>query len=398
VRKLPLSLQISVALHALVVTWAVSHIREEPAKPPPAPRIEVIDRVADDVSIDVTFLDVPATEAPPEAIAMASEPKRDPQERRVRGETAAITTDTRPGTIGTTGSVPTGTGTTDTAPQPGKRNPLLDMRKGAPTRLTVGVPTGRWDGRDKAPETYGPDIDTGRLDPSGGGTYRSDEGPFSAKVGRDGSVKLKDKRNFNIHFALPGPKQLGRIIADWYEDPNKPVGTLPPDHIVKQPVLNNDEHSGHLDKKPDHGDVATIPIVRGGFDITDAFMRNKGIDPYASRKLEYLDSTRDQRVQIGNRYRQKQLDQAAVMMKGNLDRVWSLHSQAERREALFELWDECAETGSDELVTAGREARKLLIGTIRAKLPAGSADAFSAAEIAAFNKTKQSKATFAPYD
>ena len=259
------------------------------------------------------------------------------------------------------------------------------------------MPTGRWDGRDHAPETYGPDIDSGKLRPDGGGTFRSDEGPFTAKVARDGSVNLKDKKNFNWHFSLPKPKDLGRGLASWYEDPNKPVGQLPPDKITRAPVLNNGEATGQYDRKPDHGE-ATVPIVGGGFDVTDALMRRHGQDPYASKKLAYLDSTRDQRVQIGNRYRQKQLDQSVVIMKGNLDRVWSLHTPAERREALFELWDECAETGPDALVAAGRDARTLVIGVIRARIPFGSADAFSADEIAALNRKKQSKAVFAPYD
>ena len=76
----------------------------------------------------------------------------------------------------------------------------------------------------------------------------------------------------------------------------------------------------------------------------------------------------------------------------------SLTTPAARRDALFELWDECAETGPEQLVTAGREARKLVVGVIRARLPAGSADAYSSDELVALNKTKQSKATFAPYE
>jgi len=409
VRKLPLSLQISVAVHAVVVTWLVSHIPEERPPPPPSPpSIELLDKAAEALDIepvDVTFLDPPATaaleEAPPEQIAMAPEAPRPDTDGDTPPEAIAAidpsrtapAIETGAGSTGSTGSgAEPSTGTTA-----GKKNPLMDMRKGAPMRLTVGVPTGRWDGRETAPDSYGPDIDSGRLHDDGGGTYRSNEGPFTAKVAKDGSVKLKDKKNFSIKLGFPSPKQLGRMIGDWYQDPNKPVGGLPPEKIVKEPVLNNGEHSGHVDRKPDHGD-APIAILTGGFDITDAFMRNKGIDPYASRKLEYLDSTRDQRVQIGNRHRQKQLAQAAVIMKTNLDRVWSLPTPVARREALFELWDECAETGSEELVAAGREARTLVIGVIRGRLPAGSADAFTATEIAAFNRTKQSKATFAPYD
>ncbi len=389
-RKLPVSLQISAAVHALAVTWMVSHLPDEKPPVPPTPTIELFEAAP----VEVTFLDVPAIaaipEAAPETIEIAPEP---------RPEAAAITT----GTATTkTGIATSGTTGTDTGPDtptgtPGKKNPLMEMRKGAPVRLTVGVPTGRWDGREHAPETYGPDIDSGRLDADGGGTFRSDEGPFTAKVERDGSVKLKDKANLSIRFALPRPKRAGRAIASWYQNKNKPVGQLPPDKITKDSVLNSGEASGHLDRKPDHGG-APIPVVGGGFDITDALMRNKGIDPYASKKLEYLDSTRDQRVQIGQRHRAKQLEQAAVIMKGNLGRVWSLPTPEARREALFELWDECAETGTDDLIAAGRAARTLVIGVIRSRLPAGSVDAFTAADLATFNRKRQSKATFAPYN
>jgi len=65
---------------------------------------------------------------------------------------------------------------------------------------------------------------------------------------------------------------------------------------------------------------------------------------------------------------------------------------------LFELWDECAETGDPDLVAGGQAARRLVIGAIRARFPAGSATAFTPAEIAAFARSQQSKATFQPYE
>ncbi len=187
------------------------------------------------------------------------------------------------------------------------------------------------------------------------------------------------------------------MIGDWYMDPNKPVGTLPPDHIERQPVFNNGESNGD-DKKPDHGDVATVPIVAGGFDISDALMRGHGIDPYASKKLKFLDSTRGERVLIGMRHRTGQLAMAPEIMKRNLDRLWAtVADPAERRETLFELWDECAETGTEELVTAGQAARTLVVGWIRARLPAGLPAAYTADELAAVNRRRSSKAAFAPY-
>ncbi|MDB4962963.1 MAG: hypothetical protein JWP01_2962 [Myxococcales bacterium] len=414
-RKLPAAIAISTAVHAVAVACVLAYTPAAPPEPtgagatielvdvqrtePPAP-IEPVDD--DIVPVDVTLLDAETLAAIPEqpAIAMREEtPRSASREER--------TTDRRPDPADRV-AISSGTGTairepgtgTGSATEPGTGNgsgasPMFDMRKGKPVRLTVGVPTGRWDGRENAPETYGPDIDSGQLDNDGGGTYRADQGPFTAKVERDGSVNLKDKRNLNFRFGLPSPKKMKRAVASWYTDPNKPVGSIGPNETDK-PRVNLGESSGE-DRKPDHG--GTVPIVGGGFDVTDALMRRKGIDPYASKKLKFLDSTRDERVQIGQRYRQQQLAQATQIMKTNLDRMWSTITEpVARRQALFELWDECAETGTEDLVIAGRAARKLVVGFIRTRVPAGSAGAYSADELAAFNRKKQSKATFAPYE
>jgi hypothetical protein len=69
-----------------------------------------------------------------------------------------------------------------------------------------------------------------------------------------------------------------------------------------------------------------------------------------------------------------------------------------RRAALFELWDDCAETGEPALVEAGAAARVIVLGHIRAKHPKDSAQQFTPNELAAFNRRRQSKTVFAPYD
>jgi hypothetical protein len=410
VRKLPVAVAISGALHAVAVAYVLAYTpAEETRAIPPRAVIELIDvqatepepAVDETPPLDVALLDEAAIAAIPEApaYAMHEEPPASGdqrvaiEDRREPPDRVAISTGTgisirEPGT-GTGSATEPGTGTGS------GHSPMFDMRKGKPVRLVVGVPTGRWDGREHAPETYGPNIDSGQLGNDGGGTYRSDQGPFTAKVDRDGSVDLKDKRNLNIHLSLPSPKKMGRAVASWYTDPNKPTGTIGPNESGN-PRVNIAESSGE-DRKPDHG--GTVPIVGGGFDVTDAFMRRHGQDPYASKKLKFLDSTRDERVQIGQRYRQQQLAQANQIMQNNLDRMWSaVIDPMARREALFELWDECAETGTEDLVTAGRSARKLVVGFIRARVPAGSAEAYTAGELVAYNRKKQSKATFAPYD
>lgn len=137
--------------------------------------------------------------------------------------------------------------------------------------------------------------------------------------------------------------------------------------------------------------------IAGRFDVTDWAMRNAGMDPYASEKLKYLDRTRDQRAAIGQEYRRAQLAQSGVLMQRNIARLWaSTPDVAARRQGLFELWDDCAESGTAELVAGGTAARTRVVNFIQVTMR--GADAFTSAELARLNATRRSKATFAPYE
>ena len=132
--------------------------------------------------------------------------------------------------------------------------------------------------------------------------------------------------------------------------------------------------------------------LAGTFDLTDAFMRDRGQDPYASSKLRYLDRTRDQRVEIGKRHRAAQLAQSTQLMAESLARLWATtRDPARRKSALFALWDECAETGPEELVEAGAAARRVLVNFVHVKRVV-----FTPEELAALNAKRRSSATFAP--
>ncbi len=134
------------------------------------------------------------------------------------------------------------------------------------------------------------------------------------------------------------------------------------------------------------------------FDVTDAMMRRHGIDPYSSYKLKVLDETRDERAAMGMQHRTQQLAQSKQFMHKNLERLWATTADlAARKQGLFELWDDCAESGSEELVTGGYSAREYVVGFIRSKLPPGTELAFSANELARYNRQRKSQATFAPY-
>lgn len=374
---------ISALAHAAVVAAWWTYTPSRPPPPPPAPTVSLVE-----VSLP---LPPPRSVAAPPAIARAVAPdvgSAPSRARRVSTEPAKAATGPTPAATEPATSAPT--------------RALAMRQPGESERGRIALPAKmEWDpdmpaALERPPEDGEP---TGKLRPDGGGTYRSNQGPFTAKVGKDGTVKLTDGKNLRVKFALPSPKQLGKMIADWYLDPNKPVGMLPPPDPEK---FERDHQGGGgygSEKSEDSGGGAGLPILAGGFDISDALLRGKGQDPYASKKLAFLDSTRAERVQIGMKYRSEQLSKVSELMQRNLERLWAtVADPAERKAELFALWDEVEETGSEELVAAGLQARALVIGWIRAKLPAGSAGAYSASELAALAAKKTSKATFAPYD
>jgi hypothetical protein len=132
-------------------------------------------------------------------------------------------------------------------------------------------------------------------------------------------------------------------------------------------------------------------------DAQDYLMKRYGIDPYARAKLAFLDRTRDQRAAVGARHAREQLARSAELMQKNIDRLWATtRDLAERKQGLFELWDDCVETGSDEHVAGGAAARALVISVIRARLRGD--DAYSAPELAKLNAIRHSTAAFAPHD
>jgi hypothetical protein len=191
-----------------------------------------------------------------------------------------------------------------------------------------------------------------------------------------------------------------RLAAKRYErstaelQPDKGGGTKS-EHKTFRARFNPDGTVASLKDKPN--------IQREGFgasfDVTDGLMRSKGIDPYSSYKLKVLDETREERAAIGQRYRSKVLAHSQQFMAQNVQQLWATTPDpAARKQGLFELWDDCAETGSEELVAGAAAARTYLIGFIRTKLPPGSTHAFTADEIARFNKQRKSRAWFTPYE
>jgi hypothetical protein len=232
------------------------------------------------------------------------------------------------------------------------------------------------------------------LQPAGGGRYRSEKAGFTAEVHRDGTVKFSDKSNVDINLAVPKPRQLGHALADWYEDPYAQTRDRERESRYRVP-------SGAVDDEEDQRKrPKTVPIISGSFDLTDWAMRLAGKDPYWAAKLAFMDRTREARAHLAVAHRAELLRNVVAIVRDQAKQAWAAPTQtaAQRRRNLFELWDDCAETGDAQLVEAARRARLALYGFIRANAPADGPNAYSAAELATLNRARQSRQPFAPYD
>ncbi|HEY1815977.1 MAG TPA: hypothetical protein VGG74_26695 [Kofleriaceae bacterium] len=399
----------SAAVHAGAAAWlALTVVRGEVARP--RPRLQTIAPAAAQpiaprapAWIEVAVLDdhVPSTGSRPVAtrghalatIATSHEPVATTAEPA--GETAAS-----PGA----------------SPSPLPPSSLLRMR-GLELRAPADVLHG-----DVA---YSPPPEpTGRLEWHADGHGVIGDRVTTVRVEPDGVAHFDDKSDFEIHSPLPSlhtlrhlpsalekaPGALHEALKGWYRDLQE-----------QNDYLEHYDRRQHLAEIPngcaDYEELNCIdpdlpppkkesPVGNGGgggglisgtADISAWLQRKFVGDPYASRKKKLLEDTFAERAAHGEAYRAQQLARAAEEMQANLERFWAKTPDvAARRAALFELWDECAE-GEDPLGEAGQRARDLVMMWIRAKLPAGSAGAYTADELDALAKRKHSAQAFEPY-
>ena len=68
----------------------------------------------------------------------------------------------------------------------------------------------------------------------------------------------------------------------------------------------------------------------------------------------------------------------------------------QKKELVFELWDECDDKGDAK--KGGTKARAALLRWVNVHLPKDGADAFTKDELERFNARRRSRARFAPYE
>jgi hypothetical protein len=374
VRRVPPSLAISVGVHALIAVawWLVDLEPPKPEEVVAGPRVELVEPEPRS-EVEVVMLDAAAlaqlTE-PSRQVAVPSVAARPPLATRVTPKIAARAPVATPEVAVVT---------------PPDSSPFLELRKGRDLEgrgrdaLRISTPALERIARgEQAPRSVidttganvivgvkpgespaappGDRIVTAEITPGGRGGYKIDDLAFTGRIEADGSVSIKDKSNLQHQF------------KSW-------------SNIKK--VLRESGPFG---------------LLKVNFDITDAMMRRKKMDPYASRKLALLDQTRDARVELGTEYRKQVLARTSEIVRQNLEVAWAaVTDPVARKQALFEIWDEVDESGDEELLAAGTAARAVIVGFIRARIPSGSAGAFTAGELAAFNGKRKSRIAFAPY-
>jgi hypothetical protein len=382
-RVLTAALAISAALHGGAIAW----VQMRPSTQDTA-AMQAVTRPT------VEIVPAPAAEPPPLVVALLDDHTVVPaapdaaRDRHAKVSAHAVSTGSQPQAIETAPASTTVLTPPATEPAP-VRNPLMTMRRPELDKVPSGDFTDRFlrNSKPLAPK----EIRTEQLQDD----LASTEG------------LLKNAR----WVANATPEQLAgaRVAALGLRD------ELNNRELKSDGTGTKSEHQTFRIKVAADG-TATIrdkpniqrkSLLSATFDVSDAMMRHKGIDPYSSYKLKVLDETRDERVAIGKRYRSQQLLRSKQLVQTNLDRLWALTTEpAARKQGLFELWDDCAEAGTkpeprgrevDELVAGGAAARAHVIGFIRSRLPAGSADAFTPAEIARFNQRRKSRAAFVPY-
>jgi hypothetical protein len=84
-----------------------------------------------------------------------------------------------------------------------------------------------------------------------------------------------------------------------------------------------------------------------------------------------------------------------------LRNIWkdAARSAKERRQLIFQLWDDCQESaeGEAEGAAAGARARRGIVLFIREHLAEGSREAYPKEELATLNLARQSRQRFDPY-
>lgn len=228
--------------------------------------------------------------------------------------------------------------------------------------------------------------------PVGGGPVGG--GPVVRKFGAEGSAASPQRDGPPRSLAEAGfrKRRSGKMV---YRDAQSGfVATLLPDGRLK------------------FRETVTPSSMPG---MAEALRAASGQELFIQQKKRLLEQTFELRLQMAVNFASDKIDRRLASLYRELLEQWSRtsKSEAERRVALFERWDECEEglavtlrgfegVTSSELDqkrrAAGQAARETIERFIRRQLPPGSPQAYTPEELRRLNARRHSQARFAPYD
>ncbi len=259
--------------------------------------------------------------------------------------------------------------------------PRLAPGQRAPTAERTGTPTLR---------RYG----------DGSYEHRDRISGFTARIHPDGRVTFRDIAPVRVD----SPTIFGFDVRGRKQEP--------PDETFNQ-RNNTLVHRGtHSDSKNDMlvkwGPYGAAPVVAsagGSFAGVSDFATSTR---RANAKRKFLDQTAELRAQMAAEHRRESEKQALAQLSTDLRTIWADGATpvSLRKEKLFVRWDECEELLVDDgssdpeqaaRAKAGAIARRQIEAFVRKHAPAGSADAFTAAELREMNARRRSRVQFDPY-
>lgn len=270
-------------------------------------------------------------------------------------------------------------GTTPGEPAPSSGG-VLSMRREPKKQLSLdGVDLGAI-ALARPNEAVFPVAPSGLLRPSGGGEQAARSGGVTMRVAPDGDIDFESGNAGKVSLDPSVADVLGGETAQ----EEAPIQELPQHEQAVEGGWNSGSRGGG-------------PSIGGSFDVTSLVMSKLGMDPDQARKQKMMEATHEERAGQRAVHTDAQLRDADKLVRKTLIQLWRATTDpAERRQALFELWDECEE-GDGARAEAGARVRRQVLGWIRAKLPAGSREAYTDDEVARLNAARRSSQPFKPY-
>jgi hypothetical protein len=241
-----------------------------------------------------------------------------------------------------------------------------------------------------------------RLKPTSDGGYEYEDTRFKAVVAPDGRVSFDDRRvsaKWRLIPVLPlnnppGTPTLEGTLRDLLTRRKRPPPPPVPEPIAERPrpnapmtELDRRRMREELDK------VIPVAAVTGTADLTDEYLRLMGEDPYRYEKARFLASTADMRLKMAAEAQLHDLRLSMHDLPVRLDRLWKDTSTPPAARRLII----CALHGELSRDDKSREANAVINTFVRTRLPRGTPDAYTAAELQTCNAGLSDRDRFDPY-